>query len=356
MSKDFEEEYKLYIEYLCERIRIPYIVFAFILVAITWILIILFSASDREAYLVWLTKDFGVLWRLPILGIFIMMRRLRNLSVSKFLDPSMPYSCRTREHMQYYLYIVFSPHMLKKREFPQVLKRWYFLVNHLYSALLFSLIAGFIGFIFGYLDPRFGYVVDILSDGIGVATIWFFVVIMGYMMIGVTAILRKLFIETKNIDEKQNFSSIIKTKELKDFPLNILYSYLPFMITLPAIISFIGKYSPWRYGIDFILIAGILSFLIVLIIPSYYVHMITKNMKENLKTQAIHLIGNLEDLVWNESPTRRDLRNYEFYVDMIERIDRVQTGLFSVETTVKVLAVGIIGNFPTIFQLITTGI
>ena len=355
MTHNPKQEYKLYIELFCEKIKMPYLVFALIFANLGWILILLLSPSDREAYVAWLTKDLGFLWAVTVFWMLIMIRRLRDISIEKFLDPDMPCPPRVKDNMQEYLYAVFSPYKFKEIGAPQLFKgRRYFVFNHLYFASCIALIAGTIGLILGYRDPRFGLVNDIIGDGMGVAGGWFFVVIMGYMMIGIFGILREFSKELENSDEIQSFSSIVKIKELKVIPLNILYSYASFMISLPAIIMFLIRgHGPWMYGNIFLLIAGLSGFLITLIIPSYYVHLAMRSVKEDFKSQTIHKIKNLEHKIYNKSVTERDLKKYDAYaalVNMIEIVEKVKTWPFDFESVTKIVIMGIVGSIPALLQ------
>jgi hypothetical protein len=351
MTHNSKQEYKLYIELFCEKIKMPYLVFALIFASYGWILILMLCPSGREAYVAWLTKDLGLLWSVTGFWMLIMIRRLRDISIEKFLDPDMPYPQRVKENMQKYLYAVFSPYKFKEIEAPQWFKRHSFFFNHLYFALLIALIAGTIGFRLGYLDPRFGLVNDIIGDGIGVAGGWFFVAIMGFMMIGIIFILRELSKELKSSNRIQSFASIVKIRELKVIPLNVLYSYAPFMISFPAIIMFLMTgHGPWMHGTIFLLIVGLSGFFITLIIPSYYVHLAMKSVKEDFKSQIIRSIKNVENEIRNEFVTERDLEKYEVLVNMIERVERVKTWPLDFESVTKIVIIGIVGSIPAILQ------
>ena len=279
----------------------------------------------------------------------IMIRRLRDISIEKFLDPNMPYPHRIKENMQKYLYAVFSPYKLKK-EAPPWFKRHF---NHLYSALPISLVGGAIGFISSYLDHRYGLVNDIIGGGVGVAGAWLFFVMMGCMMIGITNILRELSKEFKNSNEAQSFASVVKIEELKVFPLNILYSYTSIMISFPAVIRFLmTEHGPWIYCNIFILMAELSGFLIILVIPNYYVHLVIKSVKDGFKEQRILSIRNLENKIRNESANELDLKKYEVFVNMIERSERVKTWPFDFESVTKIVIMGIAGSIPTILQIV----
>lgn len=349
MPHNSKQEFKLYIELFCEKIKMPYLVFAVIFANYGWILILLLCPSERETYTAWLTKELGFLWSVTGFLMLIMIRRLRDISIEKFLDPNMPYPHRIKENMQKYLYAVFSPYKFKK-EALQWFKRHSFLFNHLYLALFISLVAGVIGFILSYQEPRFGRVIDIIGGGVGVAGGWLFFVIMGYMMTGIMGILRELSKELKNLNEAQSFASVIKIKELKVFPLNILYSYTSVMISFPTAIRFLMvEHGPWVYGNIFILMAGLSGFLIILVIPNYYVHLVMKSVKEDFKEQIILSIKNLENKIRNESATELDLKKYEVHVNMIERVEKVKT--FDFESVTKIVIMGIAGSIPTILQI-----
>ena len=107
--------------------------------------------------------------------------------------------------------------------------------------------------------------------------------------------------------------------------------------------------SPWVYGNIFILMAGLSGFLIILVIPNYYVHLVMKSVKEDFKEQIILSIKNLENKIRNESATELDLKKYEVHVNMIERVEKVKT--FDFESVTKIVIMGIAGSIPTILQI-----
>ncbi|CAD7771843.1 hypothetical protein FHEFKHOI_01124 [Candidatus Methanoperedenaceae archaeon GB50] len=206
----------------------PYLVFAVIFANYGWILILLLCTSERETYILWLTKELGFLWSVTGFFMLIMIRRLRDISIEKFLDPNMPYPHRIKENMQKYLYAVFSPYKLKK-EAPPWFKRHF---NHLYSALPILLVGGAIGFISSYLDHRSGLVKDIIGGGGGTVGGWLFFVMMGCMMIGITNILRKLSKEFKNSNEAQSFASVVNNRGAKSLSFKhiiLIYIYNDFL-------------------------------------------------------------------------------------------------------------------------------
>ena len=47
----------------------PYLVFAVIFANYVWILILLLCPSERETYILWLTKELGFLW--SVTGFFL---------------------------------------------------------------------------------------------------------------------------------------------------------------------------------------------------------------------------------------------------------------------------------------------
>jgi hypothetical protein len=350
MTHNSKQDYKLYIELFCDKIKMHYLVFALIIANCVWILILLLFPTERRLR----EENILLLWSVTVFLMLIMIRRLRDISIEKFLDPDMPYPQRIKDNMQKYLYAIFSPYKFKEIEAPQWFKQHSFLFNHLYFASCIALITGVIGFILNYLDPDFGLVHDMIGSGVGSAIPWFFFVILGYMIIGIIGVLREISKELKNSSENQGFASIVKIKELKSFPLNILYAYASVMISFPAVVGFLmSGEGPWLYGNTFILIAGLSGFLIILIIPSYYVHLATKSVKEDLKRQIIRSIKNLENKIRNKSATERNLKKYDAYevlVNMIERVEKVKTWPFDFESVTKIVIMGIVGTIPAVLQ------
>ena len=123
------------------------------------------------------------------------------------------------------------------------------------------------------------------------------------------------------------------------------------MISFPAIIMFLMTgHGPWMYGTIFLLIVGLSGFFITLIIPSYYVHLAMKSVKEDFKSQIIRSIKNVENKIRNEFVTERDLEKYEVLVNMIERVERVKTWPLDFESVTKIVIIGIVGSIPAILQ------
>ena len=308
MTHNSKQEYKLYIELFCDKIKLPYLVFALIIANCVWILILILFPSEREAVLTWQKEDINILWSVTVFLMLIMIRRLRDTSIEKFLVPDMPYPKRIKDNMQRYLYAIFSPYTFK----------------------------------------------DMVGSGVGSAIPWFFFVILGYVIIGIIGLLREISKELKNSSEKTSFASIVKIKELKGIPLNILYAYAAVMISFPAVVTFLmSEEGPWVYGNLFILIAGLSGFFIALIIPSYYVHIAVKSVKEDFKSQTIRSIKNLENKISNKSVTERDLKKYDAYavlVNMIERVEKVKTWPFDFESVTKIVIMGIVGSIPALLQ------
>jgi len=354
MTHNSKQEYKLYIELFCDKIKLPYLVFALIIANCVWILILILFPSEREAVLTWQKEDINILWSVTVFLMLIMIRRLRDISIEKFLDPDMPYPQRIKDNMRKYLYAIFSPYTFKEIKAPQWFKQHSFLFNHLYFALIIALITGVIGFILNYLDPDFGLVHDLIGSGVGSAIPWFFFVILGYVIIGIIGVLRNLSNDLKNSNEHPSFASIVKIEELKIFPLNILYAYSSVMISFPAVVTFlITTEGPWVYCNLFILIAGLSGFLIALIIPSYFVHIAVKSVKGDFLNQIIRSIKDLENKISNKSVTERDLKKYDAYavlVNMIERVEKVKTWPFDFESVTKIVIMGIVGSIPALLQ------
>ena len=332
------------------QIKMHYLVFALIIANCVWILILLLFPTERRLR----EENILLLWSVTVFLMLIMIRRLRDISIEKFLDPDMPYPQRIKDNMQKYLYAIFSPYTFKEIEAPQWFKQHSFLFNHLYFASCIALITGVIGFILNYLNPDFGLVHDMIGSGVGSAIPWFFFVILGYVIIGIIGLLREISKELKNSSEKTSFASIVKIKELKGIPLNILYAYAAVMISFPAVVTFLmSEEGPWVYGNLFILIAGLSGFFIALIIPSYYVHIAVKSVKEDFKSQTIRSIKNLENKISNKSVTERDLKKYDAYavlVNMIERVEKVKTWPFDFESVTKIVIMGIVGSIPAVLQ------
>ncbi len=134
---------------------------------------------------------------------------------------------------------------------------------------------------------------------------------------------------------------------------NILYSYTSIMISFPAVIRFLmTEHGPWIYCNIFILMAELSGFLIILVIPNYYVHLVIKSVKDGFKEQGILSIRNLENKIRNESANELDLKKYEVFVNMIERSERVKTWPFDFESVTKIVIMGIAGSIPTILQIV----
>lgn len=307
--------------------------------------------SEREIFLVWMIKDLGALWFISIFLMSIMIGKLRDISIEKFLDPNIPYPPAIKNNMEKDLYAVFSPYKLKNEKEPKWFKRHPHLFNHLYPALFISILAGAIGFVLSYLETPFRPVNAIIGST-GVAVSWFLTVIMGYMMIGIAGILRKLSKELKNSDDSQSFASILKIMELKVLPLNILYSFTSIMISFPTVLRFlmVGK-GPWVYGNWFLLIMELLSLFFVMIFPFYYVHLTIKSVKEQFCKREFSLIEDLENKIHNKSATDIDLKTYELSINMLNRAEKINTWPFDFASITKIVIAGAIGSIPTILQI-----
>ncbi|CAD7771846.1 hypothetical protein FHEFKHOI_01125 [Candidatus Methanoperedenaceae archaeon GB50] len=112
------------------------------------------------------------------------------------------------------------------------------------------------------------------------------------------------------------------------------------------------EHGPWIYCNIFILMAELSGFLIILVIPNYYVHLVIKSVKDGFKEQRILSIRNLENKIRNESANELDLKKYEVFVNMIERSERVKTWPFDFESVTKIVIMGIAGSIPTILQIV----
>lgn len=334
----------------------PYLVFALIFGTYLWILLLLLLPStERWEFIIEFIKGLTFLWIVTGFLMLVMMRKLRDISIEKFLDHDMPYPLSIKENMPTYLNAVFSPYKLKnKKEAPLWFKRHPLLLDHLYLALFFSTVAGVIGFILCYLRPlHFGLKFSLVLGVLGSAGAWFFGVMMGHMAIGITGILRKLSKELENTNEDQTFASIVKIKELKTLPLNILYSYTSVMISFIAVLrtQIVERGGQWMYGNIFLLVVELSFFVLVLIIPNYYVHLIIKSVKENYKKRKVSKIKDLENKIHNEPVTDIDLKKYEWFVNMVDKAERVSTWPFDVESVTKIVITGFIGSIPVILQI-----
>jgi hypothetical protein len=158
---------------------------------------ITFLPKDIYKFEYWQKEDINILWSVTIFFMLIMIRRLRDISIEKFIDPDMPYPQRIKDDMQKYLYAIFAPYKFKEKA-PQGSKQHYLLFNQIYSSLIIALIAGVIGFILNYLDPEFGLVHDLIGSGVGSAIPWFFFVILSYEILGIIGVLRDLSKDLKN--------------------------------------------------------------------------------------------------------------------------------------------------------------
>ena len=89
-----------------------------------------------------------------------MIRRLRNVSMEKLLDPDMLFHTSNRDFRKH-LYAVLSPYKTRTQ---RGLNKYYFLYDHIYLALIVSVAAGLVGFSSGSLDISFGAINDVLGS------------------------------------------------------------------------------------------------------------------------------------------------------------------------------------------------
>ena len=237
---DPEEQYKLYIELLCKPFTLFMFAFIYTLINIVLALVIT-SPSARREWITFFIYDLGFLWTVSGFFILLMIFRLRDVALNIFLDEDMPFPQKIKDNMRIYLCIVFSPYKFRDAKLPECFRKyiflWHVVYHQIYVASFISVAAGVVGAAFAYSDYN-----SKIADGIlltsrdvylnfigallGCAMIWFFVVTLICITIGIILILIEIKGGLSDANEAPNsLATILKMRTLNGIPITISINF-----------------------------------------------------------------------------------------------------------------------------------
>ncbi|MCC7572815.1 hypothetical protein P0O24_00010 [Methanotrichaceae archaeon M04Ac] len=362
-------QYELYIEFVLSKTKIPriYLIFAVFFASIGT-LITLGLVSDLAYPLAkqFYYNNLGFLWAVSVFMILIMIRRLRDVSLDVFICSELYFPCKVRNNMDNYLYAIFAPYKFKNEPVPEWFKEYSILSNRFFYISFISIILGIIFSMLSYFDfinyYKAGLVTynDVLLTSIlgfiGVTCAWVASLTLVYIILGLMILLRKISNESYKFQIDAP-NSIIQVRKLNIIHMNLLYSYSALIIGLPSILSGILNQNYERYLFYSDLAVFLLApfgFFIVLILPGIYIHKTIKNCKEFYESRTLKLIKDLEVIIYNDDKSNRYIESciaYNAYIHAIDRIDKIRTWPFDMESILKIV-VTFLASIVSIIQLI----
>lgn len=338
-----------YLEIISRKIRLPYILFAILMTSCGLVFTWLFSPSYRDLLLSeYLMRRLIIFSYISGFLMMIMTRNLKNASMKTLLELDLPFPDEIKSNMFKYLFLIFSPYNYKSLTETSI--RWKpIFSNYLLISFTLSILLGTFMFVSNISDETFGFLFNIIQNGIGAACGWFIFFVLAFFVINLLHLL-KFLRDTKPV--VNSYIQVLELRKLWVIPINILYSFASVLIILPPVVR--SVYNPVGaelYTGKILFFLEMILFIILFFIPGLLVNDIIKNARDDYYTLRKHALIQLEEKINDSDATTEEWLRYHALLYNLYFVEKLETWPRPPEI-VKLILTAILSTAPMLLNII----